>query len=260
MDRGIGKIKIPLISHPGLLGANHDMQSSKPYREDTLMFEHQGSIEQHRNDGQQALWSDTATTKHEVTLRKSANQHTSREFAKGNDKNGQGNVLNPKVLGVIVCERWNSTYLMLESALTIKMCNFKLLFDKYVKDFKSTSSSLVGSSNVSNNGPIDSNLHQSNSNKAYLGGDYDESDDYKRYLSESSINSEKAQLDLYLKEPKLKLNSKIDVLDYWRENLIQYHELSLLARTLLAIPILTVATESTFSMGKKSYHTFKEFT
>ncbi|MBA0760007.1 hypothetical protein Gotri_022804 [Gossypium trilobum] len=162
-------------------------------------------------------------SKHEVTLRKSADQHTSREFAKGNDKNGQGNVLNPK-------------------------------------DFKSTSSSLVGSSNVSNNGLVDSNLHQSNSNKAYLGGDYDESDDYKRHLSESSINSEKSQLDLYLKEPKLKLNSKIDVLDYWSKNLIQYHKLSLLARNLLAIPILTIATELTFSMGKKSYHTFEEFT
>ncbi|MBA0676374.1 hypothetical protein Goari_017853, partial [Gossypium aridum] len=57
--------------------------------------------------------------------------------------------------------------------------NLKLLFDEYVKNSKSTSSSLVGSSNVSDNDPIDSILHQLNVNMADLEGDYDESDDYK---------------------------------------------------------------------------------
>ncbi|MBA0772000.1 hypothetical protein Gotri_007447 [Gossypium trilobum] len=42
------------------------------------------------------------------------------------------------------------------------------------------SSSLVGSSNVSDNNSVDSNLHQHNVNMVDLGGDYDESDDYKR--------------------------------------------------------------------------------
>ncbi|MBA0820665.1 hypothetical protein Gohar_019408, partial [Gossypium harknessii] len=57
--------------------------------------------------------------------------------------------------------------------------NLKLLFDEYVKNFKFTFSSLAESSNVSDNDPVDSSLHQLNVNKADLGGDYDESDDYK---------------------------------------------------------------------------------
>ena len=63
--------------------------------------------------------------------------------------------------------------------------------------------------------------------------------------------SEKSQLDIYLEEPELELNSQIDVLDYWSKSSVRYNELSLLARDLLAIPISTVASESAFSMGKK---------
>ncbi|MBA0575561.1 hypothetical protein Golob_027745 [Gossypium lobatum] len=51
------------------------------------------------------------------------------------------------------------------------------------------SSSLVRSSNVSDNDHVDSSLHQLNVNRVDLGRDYDE-------------------------KPGLKLNSQIDVLDY----------------------------------------------
>ncbi|KAG4204969.1 hypothetical protein ERO13_A04G073701v2 [Gossypium hirsutum] len=78
------------------------------------------------------------------------------------------------------------------------LSNLKLLFDKYVKNSKSTSSSLVESSNVSNNNLVYSSFHQLN---------------YK-----SSI---------------------------------RYHEFSLLARDLLAILILIIASVSAFSTGKK---------
>ncbi|MFQ6652931.1 hypothetical protein Gotur_024579 [Gossypium turneri] len=121
----------------------------------------------------------------------------------------------------------------------------------YVKNFKCTSSSLVGSFNVSDNDPVNSSLHQLNVNRADLGGEYDKSDDYNRYLSESNTKSEKSKLNIYLEELELELNSQIDVLDYWRKTSIRYHELSLLARYLLAIPISTVAFELAFSMGKK---------
>ncbi|MFQ6660588.1 hypothetical protein Gotur_029054 [Gossypium turneri] len=66
------------------------------------------------------------------------------------------------------------------------LSNLKLLFDEYVKNSKSTSSSLVGSSNVSNNDHVDSSLHQLKVNRVDLERDYDESDDFKLYLSESS--------------------------------------------------------------------------
>ncbi|TYG45935.1 hypothetical protein ES288_D11G215300v1 [Gossypium darwinii] len=131
------------------------------------------------------------------------------------------------------------------------LSNLRLLFDEYVKKSKSMSSSLVGSSNVSNKNLVDSGLDEHNVNNADFGGYFDESDDYKRYLNESSTRSEKSQLDIYLEEPKLELNSQIDVLDYWSKSSIRYNELSLLARDLLAIPISTVASKLAFSMGKK---------
>ncbi|MBA0868579.1 hypothetical protein Goshw_015823, partial [Gossypium schwendimanii] len=52
--------------------------------------------------------------------------------------------------------------------------NLKLLFDEYVKNSKSTSFSLAGSSNISDNNPIDSSLYQFNVNRVDLEGDYDE--------------------------------------------------------------------------------------
>ncbi|MFQ6624583.1 hypothetical protein Gotur_004111, partial [Gossypium turneri] len=100
------------------------------------------------------------------------------------------------------------------------------------KKSKSTSSSLAGSSNVSDKNPVDSSLDGHNVNSADFGGDFDESDDYKRYLNESSTRSEKSQLDIYLEEPELELNSQIDILDYWSKSSIRYNELSLLAHDL----------------------------
>ncbi|KAB2072822.1 hypothetical protein ES319_A07G043500v1, partial [Gossypium barbadense] len=131
------------------------------------------------------------------------------------------------------------------------LSNLRLLFDEYVKKSKSMSSSLAGSSNVSDKIPVGSGLDEHDDNSADFGGYFDESDDYKKYLNESSTRSEKSQLDNYLEEPELELNSQIDVLDYWSKSSVRYNELSLLARDLLAIPISTVASESAFSMGKK---------
>ncbi|MBA0636696.1 hypothetical protein Godav_028975 [Gossypium davidsonii] len=59
------------------------------------------------------------------------------------------------------------------------LSNLKLLFDKYVKNSKSISSYLAKCSNVWDNDPVDSSLHQLNVNRTDLGGDYDESDDSK---------------------------------------------------------------------------------
>ncbi|MBA0729451.1 hypothetical protein Golax_020353, partial [Gossypium laxum] len=59
------------------------------------------------------------------------------------------------------------------------LSNLKLLFDKYVKNSKSISSSLAKCSNVLDSDPVDSSLHQLNVNRTDLGGDYDESDDSK---------------------------------------------------------------------------------
>ncbi|MBA0763268.1 hypothetical protein Gotri_012745, partial [Gossypium trilobum] len=94
------------------------------------------------------------------------------------------------------------------------------------------SSSLAGSSNVSDNDHVDSSLHQLNVNRVDLGRDYDE-------------------------KPGLELNSQIDVLDYYNKSSIRYRKLSFLACDILAIPISTVASESAFSMGKKVITSFR---
>ncbi|MFQ6650037.1 hypothetical protein Gotur_022162 [Gossypium turneri] len=104
------------------------------------------------------------------------------------------------------------------------LSNHRLLFDEYIKKSKSTYSFLVGSFNIPDNNPVGSSLHQYNVNNVDFGGDYDESDYYK---------------------------CQLDVLDYWSKSSVRYNEFSLLARDLLAIPILTVASKSAFSMGKK---------
>ncbi|TYG98314.1 hypothetical protein ES288_A10G107600v1 [Gossypium darwinii] len=87
------------------------------------------------------------------------------------------------------------------------LSNLIFLFDEYVKKSKSMSSSLARSSNVSDKNLVDSSLDENNVNGADFWGDFDESDDYKQYLNESNIRSEKSQLDIYLEELELELNT-----------------------------------------------------
>lgn len=56
-------------------------------------------------------------------------------------------------------------------------------------------------------------------------------------------------LTMYLEEPELPRKTKIDVLQYWKENQARFPRLALLARDLLSVQITTVASESSFSIG-----------
>ncbi|KAK2634143.1 hypothetical protein Ddye_028935 [Dipteronia dyeriana] len=77
--------------------------------------------------------------------------------------------------------------------------------------------------------------------------------EYEAYnLHEDSIVCiQKSQLEMYLVEPKLEISSNLDVLDFWRVNVIHYPDLSLMARDILSIPVSTVTSKSAFSVGDR---------
>lgn len=71
-------------------------------------------------------------------------------------------------------------------------------------------------------------------------------DDVPDYMEEG-----KSALDMYLEDPKLDMKSypNLNVLHYWRENRHRFGALTYMAMDILSIPITTVASESSFSIG-----------
>ncbi|XP_042386896.1 zinc finger BED domain-containing protein RICESLEEPER 2-like [Zingiber officinale] len=65
--------------------------------------------------------------------------------------------------------------------------------------------------------------------------------------SNNSTEHEKSDLDYYLEESLLPRTSEFDILCWWKTNGIKYPILHDIAKDVLAIPVTTVASESTFS-------------
>ncbi|KAL6912187.1 hypothetical protein ACP4OV_000992 [Aristida adscensionis] len=66
-----------------------------------------------------------------------------------------------------------------------------------------------------------------------------------------SHRSRRSKLDTYLEDPlaPIRENDDFDVLKWWKRNEETYPVLAKMARDLLAIPLSTVASESTFSIA-----------
>ena len=67
----------------------------------------------------------------------------------------------------------------------------------------------------------------------------------------------KRDLEFYNEDPLFPRTSNVDVLSYWRNNVVRYPILSQLARDVLAVPISTVASESAFSIGGRVLDCFR---
>ncbi|XP_057519919.1 zinc finger BED domain-containing protein RICESLEEPER 2-like isoform X1 [Amaranthus tricolor] len=100
-----------------------------------------------------------------------------------------------------------------------------------------------------------SGLASSGVNTNFVGVD-DEGDmfgDYDQFLSSTSKSQgNKSELDLYLEERSYDLNSDLDVLEFWSRNSMRYPNLSLMARDILSIPVLTVNSKEAFTFGNKT--------
>ena len=71
----------------------------------------------------------------------------------------------------------------------------------------------------------------------------------KMKLNNSSISTQKTELEKYLAEETEDPETKLDILAWWKVNSNRFPVLGHMARDVLAIPITTVASESAFSTG-----------
>ncbi|KAF7831631.1 BTB/POZ domain-containing protein [Senna tora] len=124
-----------------------------------------------------------------------------------------------------VTTRWNSTYLMLESALHYQKAFTRLnLIDRHYKYCPSVE-------------------EWRRAKKCR----------FKKFKNHTSSSAGKSELDQYLDEAALDSDfyEDLEVLQYWKDVQKRFPHLSIMARDVLSIPITTVASESAFSIGAR---------
>ncbi|XP_024021323.1 zinc finger BED domain-containing protein RICESLEEPER 2-like [Morus notabilis] len=74
---------------------------------------------------------------------------------------------------------------------------------------------------------------------------------------DSTTTSQKSELDLYLDEPRLARTADLDILSFWKSNQFRYPALASMACDILVVPVSTVASEATFSVGGRVLDSFR---
>uniref|UniRef100_A0A803N082 HAT C-terminal dimerisation domain-containing protein n=1 Tax=Chenopodium quinoa TaxID=63459 RepID=A0A803N082_CHEQI len=111
----------------------------------------------------------------------------------------------------------------------------KSMFDDYKLQYASSSPIVVALSRPSTSGA-----------RNYF-------DDYDHFVGTSTRSQVgKSQLEMYLDDDALDLNSRLDILEFWHQSSVRYPVVSKMARDLLTIPVSIVASDSAFSIGGKT--------
>lgn len=80
---------------------------------------------------------------------------------------------------------------------------------------------------------------------------------YKKQKVSQGSGEQKTELDKYLDDECEEDNNDFDILSWWKVNATKYKVLTLMARDVMAMPVSTVASKSTFSAGGLSSTNFK---
>ncbi|XP_039137387.1 zinc finger BED domain-containing protein RICESLEEPER 2-like [Dioscorea cayenensis subsp. rotundata] len=131
--------------------------------------------------------------------------------------------------------------------LDVKNCLYEL-YNEYLVEYQS-----IGSENSAETTSIGCTSSASGSSSGWS--------QFQAFVKTvETITPQKSDLDIYLEEGCFICDGdsrKFDALEWWKANTLKYRVLSKMARDVLAIPITTVASESTFSAGGRVIDSYR---